>query len=59
MPRILFVEDEQEVLGPLTRFFQQQGFDAYGARGLTEALNTARQFPPDMCVVDVMLNEGS
>ncbi|MBT3221196.1 MAG: response regulator transcription factor [Proteobacteria bacterium] len=58
MPRILFVEDEQEVLGPLTRFFQQQGFDAYGARGLTEALNTARQFPPDMCVVDVMLNEG-
>jgi DNA-binding response OmpR family regulator len=58
MARILFVEDEAEVLGPLKRFFEQQGFDAYGAQGITEALETSRRFPPDICILDVMLNEG-
>ena len=58
MPRVLFVEDEQEVLDPLTRFFNQQGYDTYGARGLNEALETSERFPPDVVVLDVMLNEG-
>jgi DNA-binding response OmpR family regulator len=58
MPRVLFVEDEQEVLDPLTRFFTQQGYDTYGARGLSEALETSVRFPPDVVVLDVMLNEG-
>jgi DNA-binding response OmpR family regulator len=58
MPRVLFVEDEQEVLDPLTRFFNQQGYDTYGARGLSEALEASQRFPPDVVVLDVMLNEG-
>src|SRR6188768_785012 len=58
MPRILFVEDEAAVLDTLKRFFGREGYDAYGARGLSEALEIAERFPPDVAVLEVMLNEG-
>ncbi len=58
MPRILFVEDEEAVLTTLKRFFNREGFDAHGARGRSEALDILRRFPPDLVVMDVMLNEG-
>ena len=32
MARILFVEDETEVLGTLTKYFERQGHTAHGAR---------------------------
>lgn len=58
MPRILFVEDEPAVLETLKRFFLKEGYDAFGARGLREAVEHARAYPPDMVLLDVMLNEG-
>ena len=58
MPRILFVEDEAEVLETLKRFFHKEGYDVFGARGLREASEVARSFPPDLVFLDVMLNEG-
>jgi DNA-binding response OmpR family regulator len=58
MPRILFVEDEAAVLDTLTRYFQREGFQVYGARSLSQALHEADRFPPDIAVLDVMLNEG-
>jgi DNA-binding response OmpR family regulator len=58
MARILFVEDEAPVLDTLKRFFDREGFDVYGARGQGEALDIAQRFPPDVAVLDVMLNEG-
>lgn len=58
MARILFVEDESEVLDTLQRFFKREGYDVFGARGLNEALDHAHRFPPDLAVLDVMLNEG-
>jgi DNA-binding response OmpR family regulator len=58
MPRILFVEDEVELTETLRRFFQRESFDVYTARGRTEALELAHRFPPDVLVLDVMLNEG-
>lgn len=58
MPRILFVEDESDVLDSLTRFFEREGFDVYGARSLSQALHASDRYPPDLCVLDVMLNEG-
>jgi len=58
MARILFVEDEAPVLDTLKRFFDREGFDVYGARGQGEALDLAQRFPPDVAVLDVMLNEG-
>ena len=58
MTRILFVEDEAAVLETLKRFFDREGYDVYGARGLQAALDHAHSFPPDLVVLDVMLNEG-
>ncbi len=58
MARILFVEDESTVLDTLKRFFGREGYDVYGARGLGEALEVAQRYPPDVAVLDVMLNEG-
>ncbi len=58
MPRILFVEDEKEVLDTLIRFFDREGYTVYGARSLSEAVAVTERFTPDVAVLDVMLNEG-
>jgi DNA-binding response OmpR family regulator len=58
MPRILFVEDEVALTDTITRFFQREGYDVYTARSQTEALEAHQRFPPDVIVLDVMLNEG-
>ena len=58
MPRVLFVEDEAQVLDTLKRYFTHEGYDVYGARGLRQALEQGRRYPPDIVVLDVMLNEG-
>ena len=58
MARILFVEDEVEVLETVKKFFSRQGFDVYGARTSADALEIAERFPPDVAVLDVMLQEG-
>jgi DNA-binding response OmpR family regulator len=58
MPRILFVEDEVEVQTTLERFFTREGYSVHAARGLSEARTLATRFPPDVVVLDVMLNHG-
>ena len=58
MPRILFVEDEVALVDPMKRFFQREGYDVFTARSQTEALDAYQRFPPDVVVLDVMLNEG-
>ncbi|MCB9741027.1 MAG: response regulator transcription factor [Alphaproteobacteria bacterium] len=58
MPRLLFVEDEEEVLRTVQTFFKRQGFDVYGARTGREALELADRYLPDVAVLDVMLQEG-
>ncbi len=58
MPRILFVEDEEAVLDTIERYFSREGFDVYTARGRQAALDVARRHPPDIVLLDVMLNEG-
>jgi DNA-binding response OmpR family regulator len=58
MARILFVEDEEEVLKTVQIYFKRQGFDVYGARSGRDALDLAQRFPPDVAVLDVMLQEG-
>jgi len=58
MPRILIVEDETPLLDTLRRFFEKERYDVYTARALTEAIDLSRRFPPDIAVLDVMLNEG-
>ena len=58
MPRILFVEDEQALLDTVERFFKREGFDVHTARAMSEAMEIHHRFPPDVVVLDVMLNEG-
>jgi len=58
MARILFVEDETPVLDTLQRFFEREGYDVYGGRCLSDALDITQRYPPDVAVLDVMLNEG-
>ncbi len=58
MPRILFVEDEVALVDTLKRFFTREGFDVFVARSEAEALEHHDRFPPDVVVLDVMLNEG-
>jgi DNA-binding response OmpR family regulator len=58
MPRILFVEDELALTDTLRRFFEREGYDVYIAHGRTEALESSHRFPPDVVLLDVMLNEG-
>ena len=58
MPRILFVEDEEAVLDTVERYFSREGFDVFTARGRSQALEVAQRHPPDIVLLDVMLNEG-
>lgn len=58
MPRIMFVEDEVALTDTLRRFFERESFDVFTARGRSEALDLAGRYPPDVLVLDVMLNEG-
>lgn len=58
MTRILFVEDEAAIQDTLKRFFTREGFDVHAARCRSEALELHERFPPDVAVLDVMLNEG-
>jgi len=58
MPRILFVEDEQALLDTVQRYFDREGYDVRAARAMSEAMSELERYPPDVVVLDVMLNEG-
>ena len=58
MARLLFVEDEPEILKSLTIFFKKNGFDVYGASTAKEAKEAAERYPPDVVILDVMLQHG-
>jgi DNA-binding response OmpR family regulator len=56
--RILLVEDEDQVLKSLERFFSRQGFEVHGAQNPQQALHLAQTKLPDIAVLDVMLHES-
>lgn len=58
MPRILLVEDEEELLSSLVAWFTREGFDVAHARGGRAAIALAERQAPDIAVLDVMLHEG-
>ncbi len=57
-PVVLFVEDERSILEPFTRALAREGFDPVPARTVAEALAAARERPPDVVLLDVMLPDG-
>ena len=58
MPRLMDIEDEQALLDTVQRFFTREGYDVQVGRSRSEALDLFNRFPPDVVVLDVMLNEG-
>ena len=53
--RVLLVDDEQDILDPVTYAFEQEGFEVQTARDGSAALDAARGGSFDVVVLDVML----
>jgi DNA-binding response OmpR family regulator len=58
MARILFLEDEEDLLSSLVAFFTREGFEVFHARGGDAAIQIVSRMRPDIAVMDVMLHEG-
>lgn len=58
MRRILFVEDETELLKDLGKYFRSIGYEVMTARSGAEALQVVQRYTPSVVVLDVMLHEG-
>lgn len=58
MARILFCEDEEDLLSSLVAFFTREGHEVHHARGGRAALEIAGRSRLDAVVLDVMLHEG-
>jgi DNA-binding response OmpR family regulator len=58
MSRVLFIEDEEDLLSSLVTFFTREGYDVVSARGGRAGLEQAKRGRLDLAVMDVMLHEG-
>ena len=56
--RLLLVEDDQLTQSLLERLLKQSGFDVLSAGSAAEAAEAAKQFDPDVMVVDISLGDG-
>src|SRR6476659_5583989 len=54
-PRLLVVEDDPNIVELLSASLRFAGFEVAAATNGAEALTSARQVPPDLVVLDVML----
>lgn len=57
--KILFVEDDIELLSRMTKWFRSKGNHVREATSLFDAKNVLENFKPDMIVLDVILPDGS
>jgi two-component system response regulator RegX3 len=57
--RILLVEDEESITGPLSEALRREGFDADVVGTAEEALEAGRRLAPDLILLDLMLPDGS
>jgi two-component system response regulator MprA len=55
MPKILVVDDEPQINDFLRRGLTYKGFDVAAVSSGEDALNSARDYPPDLVVLDIML----
>ncbi|SHK32160.1 response regulator [Rhodothermus profundi] len=54
-PRVLIVDDEEDILTLLAYNFQREGFEVVLARDGEEALAKAAQVQPDVIILDIMM----
>jgi two-component system OmpR family response regulator len=54
-PRILVVDDNQELLTLLTQLFEEAGYEVVGASKGKQAVEVARARPPGVAVLDILL----
>ena len=54
-PRILVVDDNQELLTLLTQLFEDAGYEVVGASRGKQAVEVARAQPPGVAVLDILL----
>lgn len=59
MSRILVVDDEKNIVQLVKMYLSSEGFEVEVANNGKEALDKARQHPPDLVVLDLMLPEVS
>ena len=57
--KILVVEDEETIVGPLANAPRREGFDPHVAGTVHEALEKASRLEPDLVLLDLMLPDGS
>ena len=57
--KVLLVEDERSISGPLAAALEREGFDATVAGTASEALERAAEVVPDLVLLDLMLPDGS
>jgi len=56
-PRILLVDDEEDILEFVSYNLQREGFKVYSARNGLEAIEMAGKVKPDLVILDVMMPE--
>ena len=56
---VLLVEDEESITAPLAEALGREGFDTKIAGTVSESLDLAKRFRPDLVLLDVMLPDGS
>jgi two-component system response regulator RegX3 len=57
--RILLIEDEASIVGPLADALRREGFETHVAGTVEEALAAGRRTDPDLVLLDLMLPDGS
>ena len=55
MQRVLIVDDDQLVADTLTLIFGKCGFDAKAAYSADQAMEYAREFPPNLLLCDISM----
>ncbi len=59
MTKILVVDDESPIVDAISYNLRKEGFEVRAAADAGECLERARQEPPDLVILDVMLPSGS
>lgn len=53
--KIVYIEDEQEMIDLVSLILSRKGYDIIGANGGREGLDTVRQELPDLILLDLMM----